>query len=156
METSKNKPVSSKKNVQLLILAKSKTKKHYQLFLDKIKLSHTAKEGIDSEKLNQLIFTYKFDKTFVAYLYKISVKTLDRYLKNHQQLSPLNSELTLKLFALHEKGNQLFLDNAAFLNWLQKPAYGIGNNIPIDLISTSSGVDLIIEELQRIEYGSLA
>jgi putative toxin-antitoxin system antitoxin component (TIGR02293 family) len=71
-------------------------------------------------------------------------------------LDAVTSEKLLKLFALYNKGSEVFGSLDAFTDWLSKPAYGIGSQIPQDIIDTMTGIDLIHDELVRIEYGDLA
>ena len=66
------------------------------------------------------------------------------------------SEKLLKSFALFDKGTSLFGSAEGFHEWLNLPAYGLGNQIPFELMDTITGISLIEEELIRIEYGDLA
>ena len=79
-----------------------------------------------------------------------------RYHASKQKLNPAQSEHVLKMISLHRHGMEVFGDEYALHRWLQKPAYGLGNKIPFQLMNTSSGLDLIINELKRIEWGDLA
>ncbi len=38
-------------------------------------------------------------------------------------------------------------------NWLQKPQYGLGGAVPIELLQTEAGAKEVEELLWRIEYG---
>jgi uncharacterized protein (DUF2384 family) len=39
---------------------------------------------------------------------------------------------------------------------LQKPAFGLGRVVPLQIIKTSTGIDLVMNELTNIAYGNLA
>ena len=43
-----------------------------------------------------------------------------------------------------------------FNKWIAEPAFGLGNKTPQDLLDTITGIELVGEELTRIEYGDLA
>ena len=58
--------------------------------------------------------------------------------------------------ALFEKGTEVFGSQEQFQCWMEKPSYGLGEQIPADLIVRSGGIELILDELIRIEYGDLA
>jgi putative toxin-antitoxin system antitoxin component (TIGR02293 family) len=58
--------------------------------------------------------------------------------------------------ALFEHGTDVFGSVESFRRWLDKPAYGLDNQVPFALLHTSGGMDLIQDELIRIEYGDLA
>lgn len=66
------------------------------------------------------------------------------------------SEKLLKSFALFNKGIAIFGSSAAFRDWLNTSAYGLGNQILFDLMDTIAGISLMEEELLRIGYGDLA
>lgn len=95
-------------------------------------------------------------KEKLAEILNISVKTLTRYKTNKSKMSPQNSEHLLKLFALYRKGIEVFDSIVSFNQWLQKPAFGLGGIIPFSYLNTISGIEIIIEELSRIERGDLS
>ena len=37
--------------------------------------------------------------------------------------------------------------------WLERPAIGLDRRRPIDLLSTTAGVELVENHLERLEYG---
>ena len=79
-----------------------------------------------------------------------------RYQKEGKKLTPRNSEIALKLLNLFDKGIEIFGSMDSFIVWLNKKAYGLGNEVPLTLMNTNTGIDLIEEELIRIEFGALA
>lgn len=97
-----------------------------------------------------------YPKEKLADILNISVKTLSRYKTSKTKMNPQNSEHLLKLFALYRKGISVFNSIASFNNWLEKPSFGLGGIVPFSYLNTISGIDIIIEELSRIEYGDLS
>jgi putative toxin-antitoxin system antitoxin component (TIGR02293 family) len=57
---------------------------------------------------------------------------------------------------LYKKGISIFGSVEEFNKWMEAPAYGVGGQRPNDLLDTMTGINLISEELTRIEYGDLA
>jgi putative toxin-antitoxin system antitoxin component (TIGR02293 family) len=92
----------------------------------------------------------------LAEILHITTKTLRNYRQGKRKLNAAHSEQTLKLLALQLKGHKVFGEAAAFRRWLEKPAYGLDDQVPLDLLETSGGIDLVMEELDRIAYGDLA
>ena len=86
----------------------------------------------------------------------ISLKTSLRYARENKPLLAKHAEMVFKLMALYKKGIEVFGDRDQFNNWLQKPAFGLGEQIPFTLLSMSTGIDLVMDELYRIEFGALA
>ncbi|MBS1515722.1 MAG: DUF2384 domain-containing protein [Bacteroidetes bacterium] len=95
-------------------------------------------------------------KERLADILNISVKTLMRYKTRKARMNPQNSEHLLKLFALYRKGIDVFSSISSFNQWLEKPAFGLGGIIPFNYLNTISGIEIIIEELSRIEHGDLS
>lgn len=57
--------------------------------------------------------------------------------------------------ALYKKGQEIFGNFEAFNQWLKQPAYGLGGIIPFGLLYTQGGINLVMDELLRIEYGAV-
>lgn len=89
-------------------------------------------------------------------LLDLSFKTIQRYQKEEIKLNALNSEQLLKLIALYQHAEDVFGDISSFDRWLRKPAAGLGNTVPFTFLQTPGGIDLIRDELYRIEFGALA
>ena len=105
---------------------------------------------------NDMVAIANYDKDFAADLLDISYKTVTRYQKEDKKFSPLQSEYILKTIVLFHKGVKVFGNTDSFNRWLDKPAYGLGNLIPRAVITTVTGINFVIDELNRIEHGDLA
>jgi hypothetical protein len=58
---------------------------------------------------------------------------------------------------LNELGEQIFGSEKEFFKWLKRKNFVLNNQKPIDLLeNTDSGINLILEELKRIEFGATA
>ena len=102
----------------------------------------TAISGLTNQELSSIL--------------DLSFKTVQRYQKEEKAFNALNSEQLLKLIALYQKADDVFGDIASFDRWLRKPAAGLGKNMPFTFLQTPGGIDLIQDELYRIEFGALA
>jgi len=121
-----------------------------------IALLSTSKSGLQAKAALDFIsisgFTYdEFQEAF-----KTTVKTIQNYAAQGLKLDAPLSEKLLKAFALFSRGISIFGTSKAFHAWLNTSSYGLGNQIPFDLMDTITGISLIEEELIRIEYGDLA
>lgn len=123
---------------------------------DRLLLIQKAKNGIEARHILTILEYYNFKKDFIAEMLDLSTKTLDRYTQENRRLNPNDSELVIKLIILYKKGLEIFGEQESFINWLNKASFGLGNLQPIEIINTSQGVDLITEELSRIEFGDFA
>ena len=123
---------------------------------DRLLLIQKAKNGIEAKYILTILEYYNFKKDFIAEMLDFSTKTLDRYTQENRKLNPNDSELVIKLIILYKKGLEIFGEQESFINWLNKASFGLGNLQPIEIINTSEGIDLITEELSRIEFGDFS
>lgn len=120
-----------------------------------IAIALKAVKGLSSQALSDLEYLSGLSKQAVARFLHVTSRSLNRYLEEDRVLDASKSETLLKLIALYKKGTEVFGTKEAFNSWLGAPAMGIGNHVPFDLMETSSGIDLINEELDRIAYGDV-
>ena len=113
-------------------------------------------EVMYATSFNDMITVANYDKDFAADLLDVSYKTITRYQKENKKLSPLQSEFILKTIVLYNKGEKVFGTNESFTRWLNKPAFAFGNRLPKMFITTVTGINYILEELNRIAHGDLA
>jgi len=52
-----------------------------------------------------------------------------------------------------DKANSVFGDNNKAMIWLNSPCYAIGNQVPMQLLDTVEGMELVMDALGRIEHG---
>lgn len=123
---------------------------------DRMELFRASSKGVSSTWVPKVLQMTGLRKEALASLLSISVKTLDRYLAAPVILPPASSELLLKISALYHKGALVLGSLQNFREWMSKPSFGLTGLVPITLLTTASGIDLISEELGRIEFGDLA
>lgn len=115
-----------------------------------------AAEGLAVSVFDEIIRISALNKNQLAAFIDATPKTIDNYRLRRHKLGRIESEQLLQLMALYKKGQEIFGDSEAFNQWLKQPASGLGGIIPFDLLYTQGGINLVIEELLRIEYGALA
>lgn len=126
------------------------------LYNDAISLLLSSKSGLSATAALDFLSLSGFTREEFQDTFKTNVKTIQNYVSNSSKLDPSLSEKLLKSFALFEKGIEIFGSAKAFHQWLNTPAYGLGHQIPFDLMDTFTGISLIEEELIRIAHGDLA
>lgn len=125
-------------------------------FQNSISLLYKAKKGLKPEAVFDFMRISELANTQLEATLNKSMKTFQNYRDRKTTLDAVTSEKLLRLFALYSKGTGVFGTTDAFSDWLARPAYGIGNQVPQDLMDTITGIDLINDELTRIAYGDLA
>ena len=96
------------------------------------------------------------NKLIAEKVFEISTKTLYTYRQSDKKLPVRLSEQLLKLEELYKKGIELFESADEFNKWLKSESFGLGNIKPINILNSVTGIDLIYEELVRIEFGAIA
>jgi len=115
-----------------------------------------AQRGLPVSAFSDLIEISGLANEELAGLLDLSYKTIQRYQKDGKKLNAQNSEQLLKMISLYQKAEEIFGDLEYFNRWLRKPSVGLGNQKPLSFLQTFGGIDLIREELLRIEHGALA
>lgn len=135
----------------------TKVYKQYKDYLDEEEQNIVSEpEAVYATSFDDMIAVANYDKDFAADLLDVSYKTITRYQKERKKLSPLQSEYILKTIVLYNKGERVFGSNESFTRWLNKPAFGLGNRTPNMFITTVTGINHILDELNRIAHGDLA
>ncbi len=115
-----------------------------------------VREGIDFDAFRPLLSKYPFSiEDWSRYLH-LSERTLQRYKKEKKTFDPLQTEKILQITMLYERGVQVFGDKQNFDTWLNTVSLALGNKSPKELLDTAFGIDLVSDELIRIEHGVLA
>ena len=86
----------------------------------------------------------------------ISDRTMQRYKKESLTFDPLQSEKIVEIALLFNKGNEVFGTTDKFNLWLESDNLALGMLKPKNLLDSSFGINLLKDELDRIENGVLA
>ncbi|MFN7024913.1 MAG: antitoxin Xre/MbcA/ParS toxin-binding domain-containing protein [Pseudorhizobium sp.] len=87
----------------------------------------------------------------------MSLRTWQR--RKDAPLKPLSQEQSGRAWKFAEilaKATDVLGSQAEAERWLERPAIGLDQRCPIDLLGTPAGVELIEDYLQRLEYGVYA
>lgn len=114
---------------------------------------HDAAAGVPVASFFDIAADSGFSIHRLASFLHTSLKTLQRYLKEHRLLDAAAGEHLLRIRNVYELGREVFGSTAAFEQWLEKPSIGLHNQKPIELMPLPGGVQLIHEELLRTAWG---
>ena len=84
----------------------------------------------------------------------MSLRTFQR--RKDAPAKPLSQEQsgrTWKFAEILAKATEVFGSQEEAEQWLERPATGLDQQRPIDLLATPAGVELVEDFLQRLEYG---
>ncbi len=63
------------------------------------------------------------------------------------------STQVLSLIEIEAKGIKVFDNRSNFMAWMNQPIKAFANKTPMSLLHSKHGVEMILDELGRIEHG---
>ena len=140
----------------MLYLNYSHTTECFQPYADEKHTNYFLFINSTFTSFEKIIKKYSFTLQNWADFLHISNKTLSRYQKESKTFDALQSERILQIEILYSKGEVVFGERENFTKWLETNNLALGDILPLDLLKTSFGIQLLIDELTRIEHGVLA
>jgi putative toxin-antitoxin system antitoxin component (TIGR02293 family) len=150
------------KNVMVNSITTSKRKtgnisgKYSKYFNDTIALFSATRKGLKPDAVFDFMSLSNLPAARIEQMLGKTIKTFQSYRHHHTPLDPTISEKLLKLFNLYDKGLSLFGPPEDFNRWMSLPAFGLGHQVPSSMLDSITGMELVMDELVRIEYGDLA
>ena len=115
-----------------------------------------AQKGIDTDTFSEIVSKSPFTLEETARYLHISVKTINRRIQEKQFFSTAESEKVLQILQVTNKGLEVFEDDKKFKKWLERENISLGNKKPKELLENTFGVQMLLDELGRIEHGIFA
>lgn len=117
--------------------------------MDLIELSQT---GIPFMALVNLAKYLSFTIRQMAELLPVTERTIQRYTPQ-KHFNRVVSEQILHIAFVAARGTEVFGEKARFLSWMNHPNKALANKTPMSLLRSRFGVEMVLDELGRIEYG---
>lgn len=111
--------------------------------------------GIPKKALDNLMDNTGITVPEISKIIRTSDRTLRRYGAT-QKLNPEQSERLIELARLYSRGEEVFGTMENFKNWMSSTVIALGNKKPKEFLDTSIGIDLLMNELGKIEHGIFA
>lgn len=119
-------------------------------------LINAIKEGIRFSFFEKLAKNIPFTlREWASYLH-LSERSLQRFKKEKGTFNTVSSEKIIEITMLNKYGIEVFCDQDKFNVWLLAKNVALGGIKPKDLLDSSFGIQLLKDELTRIEHGILA
>ena len=113
------------------------------------------RQGLKKSSLDSLMRKSNLSLFEMANILDITDRTIRRYAAD-DLLSRSLSERILEIAALYSHGEDVFGSAASFQQWMAADVPAIGHRQPKSMLDTSIGIQLIHDELGRIEHGVFA
>jgi putative toxin-antitoxin system antitoxin component (TIGR02293 family) len=131
-------------------------KKYPVLEDEPINMVNMVREGIAFPYFTKLSDHLNFSIEDWANFLHISERTIQRYKKEKKSFDPIYSEKILQIELLYKRGIEVFGDETKFRTWMESDIIALGNRKPKELLDTSFGINILNDELGRIEHGIFA
>lgn len=120
--------------------------------MDLVELSNI---GVTKDALLHLSKYLSFSMRQMAELLPVTERTIQRYTpKRH--FNRAVSEQILQIAEVAAKGSKVFGNKEKLLLWMSHPNKALSGKTPMSLLCSKFGVDVVLDELGRIEHGVFA
>lgn len=124
--------------------------------VDAVELVKLSRKGIAISLFEEIVKSSSFTiKEWSKFLH-LTERTIQRYRKENRKFETLQSERIIEIAKLQVKGKEVFGSKAYFDDWMNSKIIALGNIKPVELLDSSFGIDMLMDELGRIEHGVLA
>lgn len=119
---------------------------------DEMDLIDLIEQGLTKESAIHLAKALSITNKRLAELLPISRRTFEMcHSKKH--LDRAASQQIISLARLTAEGFEVFGGQDRFVEWMNAPCTALGERVPISLITTQIGIDIVRDELGRIGHG---
>lgn len=119
---------------------------------NKTDLINIAEKGLTKQTVKDVAELFNMPLKEIIFLLPISEPTFKKY-KPEQRLNKNISEQLIFITDILIKGLKVFEDKEKLLSWLKTPSFVFSNKTPFTMLLSRFGIDLVFEELGRIEHG---
>ena len=124
----------------------------YKATGSRLDLVSLSRKGLHKQALINLGDALQLSLKELASLLPVTERTLQRRGPDGL-LSPSVSEQIILIAEVTAKGREVFGTLENFRKWLKEKNIGLGGHSPLNLLDTAIGVQLVEEELGKLEYG---
>lgn len=124
--------------------------------INAITLMRIVRQGIDFDSFETFASRSPFSLTDWSVFLHLSERTMQRYRAENRAFDSLQSEKIIEITLFYNKGIEVFGSSEKFNTWLETENLALENEKPKQLLDTTFGINMLRDELTRIEYGVLA
>jgi len=122
---------------------------------DSNRLVTLVREGVQFSVFSKLLKKISFSLQEWSSFLHLSERTMQRYQKENKTFDISSSEKIIQITILYEFGVSVFGNKENFDSWLITKNVALGSK-PIELLDTVFGIEIINNELIKIEHGIFA
>jgi putative toxin-antitoxin system antitoxin component (TIGR02293 family) len=126
-------------------------------FSNRLRLIDLSSHGFSYSFFEKIGRYVPFSEANWAGFLGVSQKTLQRSKQDSAYIfKPLHAEKILEIAELSELGLEIFGGYSLFSDWMHSCPVALDKRSPLELVQTSFGRSLLIDELHRIDHGLFA
>lgn len=91
-----------------------------------------------------------------ASMLHVSERTLQRYAKNNGHFAPINAERALQIAQVLKKAKEVLGKGDEFYHWIKRKPHSLEGQLSLESLTTADGINKVLTQLGRIEYGLFA
>jgi putative toxin-antitoxin system antitoxin component (TIGR02293 family) len=110
------------------------------------------KKGLAAHAIRDLIEISGATQMDLAQILDLTEPTLRKHSRVGKELNTGLSEHILQLFQLFDKGMDTFGSLEEFKSWLRHESVALSAR-PVEVLDTITGINIVMDELIRIDYG---
>ena len=123
---------------------------------DPVQLLNLSRRGVNISLFEEIVNAHPYTiKQWSTFLH-ITERTIQRYKKENRKFETLQTERIIEIAKLHSLGTEVFGLTDYCEEWMNSMSIALGNVRPIELLDSSVGIEMLMDELGRIEHGILA
>ncbi|HRP76740.1 MAG TPA: DUF2384 domain-containing protein [Rhodocyclaceae bacterium] len=112
-------------------------------------------KGLATHLLQEALQEFQtLDRAALLKAIQVNAKTIERNRKG--RLQPMHSDAALALMEVTRMAERILGNRRLAERWLSEPVRGLDYQRPIDLLTTSAGIEAVKTLLVRMEYGVYA
>lgn len=120
------------------------------------KLIETTRNGVKYDTFDKFSEQFPLNYSDWSRILHVSERTIQRYKKEKKKFDSLHSEKLLMIMLLFQKGIEVFGNSSKFITWIDSKNIAMGGVKPKNLLDNTFGINMIKDELIKIEHGILA
>jgi putative toxin-antitoxin system antitoxin component (TIGR02293 family) len=118
---------------------------------DSIKIIRAIRNGLPGTALGKIAEVYQMPITEMYGILHISPKNGQRLVS--KKLDKNISDHLVQMVKVFCRTYEIFKSFDKTVRWLKTPCYALGNQVPVQLLDTTVGTELVMNTLRCIEYG---
>ena len=118
---------------------------------DSMQVIDLIRNGVSGDSITRLAELINIPKNDVYNLLNLKARTAQRQVSKN--LDADKSGHLVQITRILQRCVEVFEDLEKAKRWLKSPNYALGNQVPLNLLDTTEGIELVRDTLTRIEYG---